>query len=271
MKAVEIEGGKKGNVEGPLANASSLRSQRRYFNYLTGCPLPDCYFAYDVASDRSTLFIPPIDPDDVIWSGLPVSPEQALAKWDVDEVRFSNEVNPVLAHLASTGATTAFAIPGQVDDNVTFLEFTNKNFDVLKLAIEECRVVKDDYEIALIRKANVVSEAAHRAVLGKVKGAGNEMELEGEFIGRCIQMGGKEQSYHGIFAAGRAAATLHYVANDAPLKGKQNVLLDAGAEWECYASDIVSLPFSPLLSAPSFRRRLPRVKLPKALTPLFFP
>ena len=223
----------------------TLSRQRRYFNYLTGCQLADCHFAYDIASDRSTLFIPPIDPDDVIWSGLPLSPDDALQKYDVDDVKFTTEVNPVLAHLGASGAKTVFAIAGQISDNVTFLEFSEKDLKVLKQAIEECRVVKDEYEVALIRKANEVSAGGHKGVMERVKAAGNEMELEGEFIGRCISQGGKEQSYHGIFAAGRAAATLHYVANDAPLEGKQNVLLDAGAEWECYASDIVSpLPFA---------------------------
>lgn len=215
------------------------RRQRRYFNYLTGCGLADCHFAYDIASDRSTLFIPPIDPDDVIWSGLPLSPDQARDKYDVDEVKFTTEVNPTLAHLGGGGAKTVFAIAGQVSEHVTFLEFAGKDFGLLKEAIEECRVVKDGYEVALIRKANEVSAGAHRAVMQRVKGARNEMELEGEFLGKCVAQGGKEQSYHGIFAAGRAAATLHYVANDAPLEGKQNVLLDGGAEWECYASDIV--------------------------------
>ena len=196
-----------------------------------------------MASDRSTLFIPPIDPDEVIWMGLPVSPEEALKKWDVDEVKFTNEVNAVLAHLAASGSSTVFAIPGQVSEGVTFLGFEGKNLDVLKGVIEECRVVKDEYEVALIAKANSVSGAAHRAVMEGARKADNESVLEGTFIGRCIEQRAKEQSYHGIFAAGRAAATLHYDANDKPLAGKQNLLVDAGAEWQCYAADIVSTPF----------------------------
>lgn len=156
-------------------------------------------------------------------------------------------MNPVLARLGASGARTVFAIAGQVSEGVTFLDFAEKDLRTLKEAIEECRVVKDEYEVALIRKANEVSAGAHRAVMERVRSAANETELEGAFLGRCVASGAKEQSYHGIFAAGKAAATLHYVANDAPLEGKQNVLLDAGAEWECYASDIVSLavPLSP--------------------------
>ncbi|SPO04591.1 probable Probable Xaa-Pro aminopeptidase PEPP [Cephalotrichum gorgonifer] len=211
--------------------------QRRYFNYLTGCQLPDCYLTYDIPTSHSTLFIPPIDPDDVIWSGLPVSPAEALLKYDVDEVKFTTDLNPELARLSKKSGTL-FAIAGQVSDHVALSGFTNKNLDILKEAIEACRVVKDDYEIALIQKANDISAVAHTAVLEKVKSAKNEAELEGVFLEKCVARGAKEQSYHGIFASGRAAATLHYIANDAPLAGKLNVLLDAGAEWECYASDV---------------------------------
>ena len=100
--------------------------------------------------------------------------------------------------------------------------------------------MKDEYEIALTRKANAISTIAHTAVLKAVKNAKNERELEGLFIERCIANGAREQAYHGIFASGEAAATLHYVKNYEPLEGKLNLLLDAGGEFNCYASDIVS-------------------------------
>lgn len=44
---------------------------------------------------------------------------------------------------------------------------------------------------------------------------------------------------------GTAAATLHYMKNSEPLKGKLNLLVDAGAEYNCYASDIVRFSSSP--------------------------
>lgn len=109
---------------------------------------------------------------------------------------------------------------------------------MLKTAIEESRVRKTPYEVALIRHANAVSTAAHTAVMRAVKSARSEQELEAIFLKTCIERGCRNQAYHGIFAAGTSAATLHYVRNDAPLAGKLNLLLDAGAEARCYASDI---------------------------------
>lgn len=209
--------------------------------YLTGVDAPDCFFIYDIATAHSTLFIPPIDADSVIWSGLPLSPEEALAKYDVDAVLPSTELNPTLARLGgSTPKSTVFAVANRVSDAVTFLEFTNKDFTVLGEAVDECRVIKDEYEIALIKKANEISGVAHKAVLEKVKKARNEYELEGIFVGTSISQGAKKQAYPSIVASGRAAATLHYVHNNKDLPGKDLLLLDAGAEWDCYAADIVS-------------------------------
>jgi Xaa-Pro dipeptidase len=141
----------------------------------------------------------------------------------------------------------AYAIPGQVSDHITFLEFRDTDFELLKEAIEECRVIKDEYEIALTLKANEISATAHTAILKAVKHAKNERELEGLFLQQCISGGCREQAYHSIVASGTAAATLHYGKNDQPLEGKLNLLLDAGGEYNCYASDIVS-HCSPMIS-----------------------
>ncbi|PVH81282.1 putative Xaa-Pro aminopeptidase pepP [Cadophora sp. DSE1049] len=208
--------------------------QRRYFYYLTGCQLPDSYFTYDIETEKSTLFIPPIEPESVIWSGLPVSEDEALSSYDVDNVRTTNEVAAALAH----GGPTVWAIQDQVSDHITFLEFDDKDYTLLKLAIEECRVIKDEYEIALTKKANIISTVAHTAVLKAVKTATNERELEALFIQKCIANGAREQAYHSIVASGTAGATFHYVNNAQPLEGKLNLLLDAGGEYQCYASDI---------------------------------
>lgn len=110
----------------------------------------------------------------------------------------------------------------------------------MKPAIELARVVKDEFEVAMIRKANHVSAIAHHTLMSKVKGASNERELYATFQERCTFYGAQEMAYHPIMASGRAAATLHYVKNDEPMDGKLNILVDAGAEWNNYASDIVS-------------------------------
>lgn len=163
--------------------------------------------------------------------------------FDVDEVRLTTEINATLANLGSASPnSTVYAIANQVSDNIAFLEFESKEFSALKHAIEVSRVVKDEFEVAMIRKANQISDVAHQAAVRGTTKAKNERELEAIFLERCVAQGAKEMAYSPIFASGRAAATLHYVKNDEPLDGKLNLLLDAGAEWNNYASDIVWPP-----------------------------
>lgn len=226
---------------GLIANLT-CNSQRRYFYYLTGCNLADCYYAYDIQSSKSILFIPPIDPDDVIWSGLPISIDEALAKYDVDEVKYTSEVNDVLSSFSSANPNaTVFAIEGQISDHIKLSHFSKQDLTVLKKSIEVARVVKDEFEVAMIRKANHISGMAHKAVVQRARTATNEREFEAAFLEKCVAHGAHEMAYHPILASGQAAATLHYVDNAQPLEGKMNLLVDAGAEWDNYASDIVSL------------------------------
>lgn len=109
---------------------------------------------------------------------------------------------------------------------------------ILKEAIEYSRAVKTPYEVALIHKASDISSAGHALVMTKVRHAQNEAELHAAFLAHCTARGARNMAYDVIAAGGRAAATLHYVRNDQPLAGKLNLLLDAGCELDCYASDI---------------------------------
>jgi Xaa-Pro dipeptidase len=230
-----------------------LGRQRRYFFYLSGCDLPDSYLTYNVATTELTLFIPPVNPEEVVWSGLPLSPEEALFKYDVDKVMPTTELNASLASYGHLGKPmTVFAIPGQVSEDVTFLGFEKSEFWILKKAIEDERVKKDLYEISLIAKANEASGLAHKAVVDQVKSASNERELEATFVATCMAHGCHDQAYPSIVASGTNAATLHYIKNDENLKSRLNVLLDAGAEYQCYASDVTrTFPISGTFSQES--------------------
>ncbi|EGP87569.1 peptidase M24, partial [Zymoseptoria tritici IPO323] len=219
--------------------------QRRHFYYLTGCDLPDCFYAYDIASDKSTLWIPPIDPEYVMWAGMPLLPKEALERYDIDEVLTTDELKSgkSLVNMLQKQQTIVHVIEDRADlavfkaDSVVAFK-PDINYEWLRKAIEICRVVKDDFEIALIRHANIVSSYAHEQVLAAATRASNERELNAVFVMHCHANGCKEQAYGCICAAGTAGSTLHYVHNDMPLEGKDNILLDAGGEYNCYCADI---------------------------------
>lgn len=167
--------------------------------------------------------------------------DEALHKYDVDEVRLSTELDQTISDLSRTYSSgTMFSIAHQESEMPRLVEFKHHDCTTLKNAINSCRIIKDDFEIAMLRKANHISSLAHEVVMERVSTATNEMELEAIFAYHCAGNGAKKMAYPMIAAGGRAAATLHYVTNNASLQGKLNVLLDAGAEWNNYAADIVS-------------------------------
>ncbi len=130
--------------------------------------------------------------------------------------------------------------------------FESAELEKLQDVIEQCRVVKDAYEVACIRKANQVTSIAHQAVMKQVSHARNERELEAVFLERSVALGCKEQAYPGIFGAGTNAATLHYVHNNQEVQGKSLLLVDAAVEYECYCADVTrTMPISGNFSAES--------------------
>ena len=159
-------------------------------------------------------------------------------RYDVDDVRSSTEVNAFL-NGPDTSKTIIWTMAKYVSDQITFLSFDAKDMIHLKEAIEECRVVKDDYEIALMKKANDISAKAHEAVLRNARHAKNERELAAIFVERCSALGSENQAYSPIVASGTDAATLHYVRNNKDItRGHLNLLIDASGEYNCYAADI---------------------------------
>jgi Xaa-Pro dipeptidase len=219
------------------ANTCPLR-QRRHFYYLTGCDVPDCRFSYDIG-------IPPVDPEAVMWAGLPLQPKEAMEKYDVDAVLTTDELKSAksVEQLLTKKGQTLLVMKDRADlsafqaDSVQHLQ-TKIDYDWLRRGIEQCRVVKDEHEIAMIRHANIVSSYAHKQVQASVLAASNERELNAVFVMHCHANGCKEMAYGCICAAGTNASTLHYVHNDLPLNTKLNMLLDAGSEYNCYCSDI---------------------------------
>lgn len=228
-----------------VQNIDECHRQRRHFFYLTGCDLPDCFFAYHIANDTATLWIPPVDPESVMWAGMPLLPAEARRRYDVDVVLTSDELKSgkSLLEMLKKQSETVMAIEDRADMDVfqaDSIRHLSPEIDLewTRRAIEQCRVVKDDHEVAMIRHANIVSSYAHEQVLASVTAASNERELNAVFVMHCHANGCKEQAYGCICAAGTSASTLHYVHNDMPLHGKLNLLLDAGAEYQCYCADI---------------------------------
>ena len=104
--------------------------------------------------------------------------------------------------------------------------------------LHEMRLFKSRSELKIMRQAARISAQAHKQVMQRCAQDVWEYQLEGEFINSCIQQGARAQAYTPIVGGGRNACVLHYIDNCARLNDGDMLLIDAGCELECYASDI---------------------------------
>jgi Xaa-Pro dipeptidase len=213
--------------------------QQRYFYYITGIDEPDLNIVYDLEYDTLTLFIRErTDIRDIIFNGPSLSIDEAFDKYEIDRVGYNTNLEDYLRDFLRSDDGHLFVVHDWHLDS--FKLPLNGKIDSRKLqpAMQAARVIKDDYEIRQIREANRISGIAHREVLKYITRLNNETNVEAIFVGTSIHYGAKHQAYNPIAAAGKNAATLHYMKNDETLIGKELMCLDAGAEWELYASDV---------------------------------
>lgn len=120
--------------------------------------------------------------------------------------------------------------------------------------LHELRWIKDDVEIATMQRAADISKLAFDRVLEVLRPTMYEYEIEAE-LRACFRRNGSERcAYEPIVASGANACTLHYVSNDRRMEDGELVLIDAGAEFRCYASDVTrTFPINGRFSAPQRR------------------
>lgn len=213
------------------------------FYYITGADLADCAVTYEISRDRLTLWIPFVEPRQALWFGTVPDAAQALQLYDVDDVRYTKDL-PRFLNIHVNRSTTLFLL-SKDQSPCTATSDVAVNTGSLKPAMDRARVVKDAHEIALIRRANAISSAAHREIARHLLRLRNEQDIQAIFLAACTARGAHSQAYPIIAGAGPNAATLHYGANDQPLRGRDLVVVDAGCEFRCYASDVTrTLPIS---------------------------
>lgn len=213
--------------------------QRRYFYYLSGADEADCSLTYDIERDLLTLFVPDFDLHRAIWMGPTLSREEAQDRYDVDYVRYHTSLKYELQEwLDERKQGSELYLIHESELPKTLPKDLPVNLGSLIPAMDTARGIKDEYEIRMIREANRVSGLAHRRILENIKSFSNESQIEGSFLNTCISHGARSQAYQIIAASGPNAAVLHYDRNNEPLHKKPLVCLDAGAEWNCYASDV---------------------------------
>lgn len=225
----------------PHSDQNVAFRQDRYFFYLLGCHTPLARIIYDTRSDRLVLYLPPIDEEDVMWSGMPELLEHALLTYDVDEVKYSTDMKSDVGSERFLSSDVAGGLDMTTENAYTIpsSELTGTTHPDFMWALDESRLIKDEHEIMLMRKAAVMTDRCHLAVMQATPIETNETHMHAEFAYHALRQGCKNTAYDPICCSGTACSTLHWIKNDQPITPeKRLVFIDAGCEYECYASDV---------------------------------
>ncbi len=236
-----------------------------YFHYLTGFPEPGAVLVlFGGKKPKSILFCRDKDREREIWDGFRYGPEQARVEFGVDETHSVGALDEILPKLLVDQAAVFCDVGSDAAWDAQVIGWINKVRaqarsgvtapgeirDVRRL-LDDMRLVKDEYEIDVMKRAAAISAEAHRRAMRATRPGMREYELEAELLHEFRRRGAQSPAYTSIVAGGANACVLHYVQNDAVLNGGDVVLIDAGCELDGYASDITrTFPVAGKFSGP---------------------
>lgn len=237
-----------------FANAPALRNgdvdypfrQHSDFYYLTGLTEPQAALVVLGGTGESILFNRPPDADAEQWTGARLGQAAAPAQLGVQAAYpiqdLSQQLPTLMQHKAclyylKTQDAQAHALLFAPSAARAAEPGPNQWHDLNPL-LSELRLLKDDTEIATLKKAVSISVQAHHAMMRACKQARYEYHLDALWRYHVMHQGCDQVAYPSIVAGGKNACILHYTANSAPLVSGELVLVDAGAEYHHYAADI---------------------------------
>lgn len=234
-----------------------------YFHYLTGFTEPEAVLVL-VAGEtpRSILFCREKNEEREIWDGFRYGPEAARERFGFDEAYPIAELDTRMPDLLANQAVLHYA-PGAdaawdarvigwlnaVREKVRLGISAPASIGDLRVPLDEMRLLKDEAELATMRRAAGISADAHRRAMLATRPGRFEYEIEAELLYAFRRKGAQFPAYSPIVASGANACVLHYVGNDARMADGDLLLIDAGCELDGYASDITrTFPVNGLFS-----------------------
>ena len=227
--------------------------QNSDFFYLTGFEEPDAIAIISPSSEKKfTLFVRPRDPEREIWDGYRAGVEGAVSEYGADEAFSVAEFDEKLAEVLDGPATLYYAFgnsSAELDTKIirqlSLMRETNRKpleppariIDPSTI-IHEMRVLKSEAEVSIMQRAADIAAEAHVEAMKAVRAGMKEYEVEALIEAVFRRHGSAGPSYTSIIGSGANATVLHYITNMGTLKDGDLLLVDAGAEYKGYASDI---------------------------------
>jgi len=226
-----------------------------HFYYLAGFPEPEAVVVLiagaEAGDSRQILFCRDKNPEREIWDGFRYGPDAAREIFGFDEAHPISELAVKLADetcdrpalytplgLYPGWDHTVTATLNEVRNRVrTGVAAPEAVVDV-RAAVAAMRLIKDAEEVSLLRRAAEISSGAHRRAMARTRPGWFEYQVEAELAHEFLRLGAQAVAYPSIVASGPNACVLHYRENDRQTQTTDLLLIDAGCEYQGYASDI---------------------------------
>lgn len=234
------------------------------FHYLTNFPEPEAVAVLMPGRPHGeyVLFCRDRDPERETWDGYRAGPEGAVRDYGADDAFPVSDIDDILPGMLEHSERVYYTMGLNAEFDQRLLGWVNQlraaaktgvttptEFIDLDHLLHDMRLFKSRAEITVMRKAARIAAAAHRRAMQACRPGMWEYEIEAEFLHE-FRRHNATTSYQPIVGGGANGCILHYVENKDQLKEGELLLIDAGCEVECYASDItrtfpVSGRFSP--------------------------
>ncbi|HEY8585792.1 MAG TPA: aminopeptidase P N-terminal domain-containing protein [Rhodanobacter sp.] len=233
------------------ADAAWPYRQDSDFHYLAAFPESDAVLALlpGRRQGEAVLFCRETDPDRQRWHGQSIGTERAVADYGMDDAFPIDDIDDILPGMIEGRGRVYCHFGREPAFDAQLLGWMRrlrqlrgggvvpKEFVALGHVLHDLRLYKSRAELKLMRASAAIAGAAHLDAMRVATPGRHEYEVEADLL-REVRSRGAVPAFPPIVASGANACVMHYQTNRAVLRDGDLLLIDAGAELECYASDI---------------------------------
>ena len=222
------------------------------FYYLTGYREPDAVIVLVPRRSHGEflLFCRERNPEMETWTGRRAGTQGAVEQYGADDAFLITDIDDVLPGLLESRERVFYTMGAHPEFDKRVIDWVHRirkdaragfrtpdTFIALEHLLHDMRLYKSRSEARVMRTAAKVACKAHRRAMQVCQPGMHEYEIEAELLHE-FRRAGMEPAYPSIVGGGDNGCILHYTENSAQLNDGDLLLIDAGAEYDCYASDV---------------------------------
>ncbi len=223
------------------------------FFYLTEYPEPEAVAVLipDRAEGEYILFCRDSDEEMETWHGRRAGLDGALKIYGADDAFPIEDMDDILPGMIEGHERIFYNMGNDQNFDHRVLGWVNQirdkartgviapdEFISLNHFLHDMRLYKSRHEIKLMRQAAKISSKAHKRAMESCKPGMHEYQLESELVHEFMHNGARAAAYPSIVGSGINGCILHYTENKDEIAEGDLILIDAGAEYQGYASDV---------------------------------